>query len=104
MHLQLKQGQLMTLTSYGTKVDVRDIAPRDRHPLVFSTFRSLGIGETLELLNDHDPKPLFFQFQSELPGRFSWDDLQAGPDIWRVRIRKLANPHSDGQCCGSCGG
>jgi uncharacterized protein (DUF2249 family) len=94
----------MTLTSYGTLIDVRDLTPRERHPLVFSTFRSLGPGETLELVNDHDPEPLYYQFQAELPGQFSWDYLQSGPEVWRVRIMKLARPRGDSRCCGSCGG
>jgi uncharacterized protein (DUF2249 family) len=79
----------MTLTTYGTKIDVREFAPRDRHAAIFSTFRSLGTGETLEMLNDHDPRPVFFELQSEMPDRFTWDYLQTGPDVWRVRIRKL---------------
>lgn len=80
----------MTLTTYGTKVDVREIAPRDRHPMIFSTFRSLGVGESMELINDHDPRPLYYHFQAELPGQFSWDYLQTGPEVWRVRIAKQA--------------
>jgi uncharacterized protein (DUF2249 family) len=95
----------MTLTTYGTKIDVRDVAPRDRHPLIFSTFRSLGAGETMELINDHDPKPLYYLFHAELPGQFGWDYVQRGLEVWRVRIAKLGTSgHSDGQCCGACGG
>jgi len=94
----------MTLTTYGTKVDVREYAARDRHPLIRSTFRSLGVGETMELINDHDPKPLYHQLQAEIPGQFGWDDLQSGPDVWRVRIAKLAKPDSGSTCCGSCDG
>lgn len=97
----------MTLTSYGTRIDVRSIAPRERHPLIFNTFRSLGASESMELVNDHDPRPLYYQFQAELPGKFSWDYLQNGPDTWRVRITKLAGAAghgSNGTCCGSCGG
>lgn len=85
-------------------VDVRQIAPPNRHPVIFSTFSSLGANEAMELVNDHDPRPLYFQFQEQLPGRFAWDYLQSGPDLWRVRITKLAGGHSNGQCCGSCGG
>lgn len=92
----------MTLTQYGTKIDVRAIAPRERHPLIFNTFRSLGSGETLELVNDHDPKPLYYQMQAEKPGQFAWDYLERGPEVWRVRITKLAASHADGNC--SCGG
>ena len=39
-----------------------------------------------------------------MPGQFGWDDLQSGPDVWRVRIAKLAKSDSGGTCCGSCGG
>jgi len=97
----------MTLTTFGTKVDVREFAPRDRHPLIRSTFRSLGVGETMELINDHDPKPLYDQLQAEAPGQFGWDYLERGPEVWRVRIAKLAqsdSADSAGKCCGSCGG
>ena len=93
----------MTLTTYGTQIDLRTLAPRERHPLVFNTFRNLGPGESVELFNDHDPRPLHAQFEAELAGRFSWEDLLEGPDTWRVRITKLAR-HGAGQCCGSCGG
>ena len=85
-------------------VDVRNIAPRERHALIFSTFRALAAGEAMQLVNDHDPKPLYYQFQAETPGKFSWDYLEAGPDTWRVSITKLASSHAEGGCCGSCGG
>jgi uncharacterized protein (DUF2249 family) len=58
----------------------------------------------MELLNDHDPKPLYYQFKAELPGQFSWDYAQSGPEVWRVSIRKLKPSQGNGQCCGSCGG
>jgi uncharacterized protein (DUF2249 family) len=93
----------MTLTTYGTKIDLRPLAPRERHPLVFNTFRALADGEALELVNDHDPRPLYAQFRAELAGRFSWEDLIHGPDTWRVRITKLA-AQGEGRCCGACGG
>ena len=94
----------MTTTASASRIDVRAIAPRDRHPLIFQMFRSLGTSGTMEIVNDHDPKPLYYQFQAELPGQVAWEYLERGPDTWRVRITKLAKPHDNGQCCGSCGG
>ncbi len=85
--------------SPAATVDVRSIAPRERHPLIFSTFEALAPGAALELVNDHDPKPLYYQFQAESPGRFEWAYLESGPDTWRVQITKLAAPAS---CCGHC--
>lgn len=94
----------MTFTTALPTVDVREIPPRDRHPLIFSTFHGLRAGEAMELVNDHDPRPLYYQFQAERPGQFSWDYLESGPQVWRVRIQRLAAGHGNGQCCGSCGG
>ena len=94
----------MTTTTLTHQIDVRQIVPRDRHPLIFQTFRSLAPSQTMEIVNDHDPKPLYYQMQAEQPGQFSWDYLESGPEVWQVRITKLAEEPSNGQCCGSCGG
>lgn len=85
-------------------VDVRQITPRERHPLIFSTFRALSPGQAMELVNDHDPRPLFHHFQAELPGGFSWDYLETGPETWRVRITRVATTQATGGGCGGgCG-
>ncbi len=69
-------------------IDVRTIAPRDRHPLIFETFDALPEGEGFELVNDHDPRPLHYQFMHERPGLFAWEYLEQGPETWRVAIRR----------------
>jgi uncharacterized protein (DUF2249 family) len=71
-------------------IDVRDIAPRQRHPLIFATFDELQPGEAFLLVNDHDPKPLYYQFSAEQAGQFGWEYLEQGPETWQVRISKLA--------------
>ena len=87
-------------------LDVRSIAGRERHPLIFSAFRDLQVGETMELVNDHDPRPLYFQFQAETPGTFTWEYRQPGPETWRVAITRTAPAPAAAKngCCGSCGG
>ncbi len=69
-----------------TTLDVREMTPRDRHPTILSTFDALVPGTAMELVNDHDPKPLRYQFEAERPGTFTWDYLEEGPEAWRVRI------------------
>jgi uncharacterized protein (DUF2249 family) len=71
-------------------VDVRQTPPRQRHPLIFETFDQLAPGKAFTLVNDHDPKPLYYQFQAELTDQFTWDYLERGPETWRVRIGKAA--------------
>ncbi|MCU0498915.1 MAG: DUF2249 domain-containing protein [Anaerolineae bacterium] len=72
-----------------TTIDVRTIPPRERHPLIFQTFDALQATEQFELVNDHDPKPLFYQFQHERTGQFTWQYVEQGPLVWRVMIGRL---------------
>lgn len=73
-----------------TVIDVRQIVPRMRHPLIFQTYERLAPGEGFLLVNDHDPRPLFHQFSAEFPGEFDWTYQEQGPDVWRVRISRAA--------------
>ena len=69
-------------------LDVRTIPPAQRHPLIFQTFDALQPGEAFMLVNDHDPKPLYYQFKFEKEGRFTWDYVEQGPEVWRVQVGK----------------
>jgi uncharacterized protein (DUF2249 family) len=50
----------------------------------------LKTGETLRLVNDHDPKPLYYQLMAERAGQAGWEYLEDGPEVWQVRITRLA--------------
>ena len=71
-----------------TQLDVRTIQPRDRHPMIFNTFDALQPGESFELVNDHAPKPLYYQFLHEREGLFEWSNREEGPEVWRVEITR----------------
>jgi uncharacterized protein (DUF2249 family) len=73
------------------QIDVRTIPPRERHPLIFSTFDGLKQGESFELVNDHAPTPLYYQFLHERAGLFEWKYLEEGPETWRVEISRKAS-------------
>ncbi len=93
----------------ASTIDVRTIAPRERHPLIFGRFEALQTGESMQLVNDHDPRPLYYQFEERCPAQFDWVYLQSGPDLWQVRITRTAMATADtsaGSCCsgGACGG
>ncbi len=71
-------------------LDVREVAPRLRHELIFKVFGDLVSGGRYILVNDHDPKPLRYQFEAEHAGEFTWEYLEEGPEVWRVRIGRAA--------------
>lgn len=96
-------------TPLAGPIDLRDVSPRERHTLIFNRFDALGVGDTLELVNDHDPVPLRYQLENRAAGQFHWGYLEQGPALWRVRIAKVLSavvPAASDSCCsgGACGG
>lgn len=93
-----------TLAAPATTIDLRSIAPRERHALIFARFDALQPGQALELANDHDPRPLRAQFEDRVPGQYDWRYIESGPSSWRVRIGKTAaKPSMAGDSCCSGG-
>ena len=72
-------------------LDVRTMPPAKRHETIFSSWQALPVGDVIELVNDHDPLPLYYQFQAEHTGKFDWTYLARGPEVWRVHIGRTAS-------------
>jgi uncharacterized protein (DUF2249 family) len=79
----------------ASKFDVRQIPPAERHHSIFHRFGTLRPGEAMELINDHDPRPLYMQFQFMHGHGFSWTYLEQGPAVWRIRISKTNTANSE---------
>ncbi|MDE1976690.1 MAG: DUF2249 domain-containing protein [Elusimicrobia bacterium] len=71
-------------------MDVREMIPRERHPKIFAAWDALPLGAAIRLVNDHDPKPLYYQFQAERGGEFKWEVIESGPERWVALIRRVA--------------
>jgi regulator of cell morphogenesis and NO signaling len=69
-------------------IDVRRLNPREKHPEIFRMFDLLETNEELVILNDHDPKPLYYQLIWERGECFQWAYLENGPERWMVSIVK----------------
>lgn len=50
----------------ATTLDVRDVPPAERHDQIHDAFAALSSGETLTIVNDHEPTPLFYEMQAEV--------------------------------------
>lgn len=48
------------------QLDIREIPPPQRHPKIFNAFEALESGETLTIVNDHEPTPLYHQMAAEV--------------------------------------
>lgn len=62
--------------------------PQKRHTVLLETIDSLIPGEGFVLVNDHDPKPLYHQVESEAGDEFRWEYRKREPGEFRVLIGK----------------
>lgn len=70
------------------ELDVRDLPPAQRHEQIFEAYAELDTGSGFVLVNDHDPKPLYHQFEAEAGPEFRWSYRQQNPGEFRVLIGK----------------
>lgn len=76
-------------------LDVRAIEHKFKHPTIFTKFDELKPGESFTLHNDHDPKPLYYQMLGERGNIFTWEYLEQGPTLWRIKITKRETTEAD---------
>ncbi len=69
-------------------LDLRPLPAAERHKMIFQKWEALPSGEVLRIINDHDPKPLYYQFEAEEKGKFEWQYEQQGPVDWIVNIKR----------------
>lgn len=108
-HLKGTSTMSALATANPPAIDLRTITPRERHARVFSRVDALQPGQSLQLLNDHDPQPLRVQLDARASGQFGWAPLESGPTVWRVQITRIGGkpiPAATDSCCsgGACCG
>lgn len=72
------------------ELEVRHLPPPQRHVVIFERFNALPVSGSFVLVNDHDPKPLYYQLTAEYTGQLLWQYLEQGPEVWRVRMGKAS--------------
>lgn len=77
------------MSQYTAIVKATEYPPHVKHKTIFETFNSLSPSESMLLINDHDPVPLRFQFESMHPGNFTWEYIEQGPTTFQVKIGKI---------------
>lgn len=73
-------------------LDVHSLIPAERHRSIFVTYGRLAMESTFILINDYDPKPLYYQFEAERRGEFSWRYREQWPEVWQVEISRAKAP------------
>ncbi len=63
----------------------KDLAPAERHPRIFGTLHTLTPGGMLHITSDHEPRPLQYQLETGLPGKFPGSISNRAPRSGRSR-------------------
>jgi uncharacterized protein (DUF2249 family) len=71
-----------------SRLDVREIPPPKRHPKIHEEFEALDSGEVLEIVNDHEPKPLFYEMRAEVES-FDADAYEVEREAGEKFVAKL---------------
>ena len=74
-------------------LDVRDVEPKYRFETIMTAYGQVEVGETLDLIVDHDPKCMYYTLNA-LQGATSFEFayLENGPERWRVHVTRLEAP------------
>lgn len=70
------------------QLDVRPLIPIKRHEKLLKLFKELPVGDSFVFINDHDPKPLYYEFRSIYGDVVGWEYLQRDPAEWKVRVTR----------------
>jgi uncharacterized protein (DUF2249 family) len=84
-------GRAPVLTVDG-RLDVRDVPRSQRHALVLSTVAALAPGEAVVLVASHAPRPVLAEVDARFREQIETRWLQSGPEVWQVRLERVAVP------------
>jgi uncharacterized protein (DUF2249 family) len=76
------------MKTFVKTINVPDYPPREKHITIMNAFDELKPGEVMQIVNDHYPRPLQYQFMIERTDQFIWEYLEEGPETWRIAIEK----------------
>ena len=72
------------------KLDVRPVEPKDRYERIIGAYESLAVGQTMELVVDHDPQCMYYTLRATRgDDAFTFEYLEQGPETWRVIVGKV---------------
>ncbi|AHM62701.1 iron-sulfur cluster repair di-iron protein [Flammeovirgaceae bacterium 311] len=59
-------------------------------PAILKKFDSLKAGESMVIVNEHNPILLYYQLLADRGNTFDWEYLEKGQDHWRVKITRIS--------------
>lgn len=70
-------------------LDARALSPATRTEQILEHFDKLPLGNSVEIVEESDPRALRNEMLQLRPGRFSWDARNLGGSRWTVRLERI---------------
>lgn len=70
------------------QIDTRGFETNTINNTVINAFDSLPVGEKMVIINDTDPSHVFKHLEEKRMGKFEWEYIEEGPDVWKVSLAK----------------
>ncbi|EMA64589.1 DUF2249 domain-containing protein [Halorubrum kocurii] len=79
-----------------SRLDVREIPPVNRHDKIHEEFDGMDPGETLTIVNDHEPEPLYCEMAAEVPAfdEEAYEVRRNAPNEFVAEFPKSEEPKS----------
>ncbi|HEY8363067.1 MAG TPA: DUF2249 domain-containing protein [Tissierellaceae bacterium] len=70
------------------QIDTSGYDLNSKTEIVLNNFDQLPVGEKMILINDSDPSHIFNELEKKRYGKFEWEYIEKGPDVWKVALAK----------------
>lgn len=72
----------------NTLIEAQSIPQEKRIEFIFQSFDSLKMGDSITIINNHDPEKLLNKFKEYRPSQFTAEYLATGPVEWKLMLTK----------------
>ena len=70
------------------QIDTSGYERSNVNSVVLSHFDSLPVGEKMVIINNSDPSHVFNELEEKRFGKFEWEYIEEGPEVWKVSLAK----------------
>ncbi|HME80993.1 MAG TPA: DUF2249 domain-containing protein [Candidatus Eremiobacteraceae bacterium] len=75
------------------RIDLRPFPTWERHDRMLMAFDRLAPNQSVDFINDHEPKALRVTVEADREGILLWDSRNAGDGRWMIRLTRLPEPN-----------
>ena len=76
------------------ELNVSTLACDNKQKAIFDTIDALSVGQSIMLVNDHDPKPMRNLINTKFPDQFTWEYSLKTQEVIKIIITRIKEGES----------